>query len=127
MGKLYLYRAKRDKKGMQLLATFPYDQPYPPTKVEDVRELALPEYLESSIKQKNQEDRLRYEMYIEYAESYQNLCDSLKSRGYSNLPLAASPAITTTGPAVVKKKTDPIRPHLAKKKARNTMLKRKFL
>lgn len=89
--KLYLYLAKRDKTGFKLIATFPTNQSYPPTKVDDVAKLGLSENIVNEIKPIIYENRMRYDVWIQTAKDFKELKASLQYRGYKNLPIQMSP------------------------------------
>ena len=79
--KIYLYMTRRDKKGMKVLATF-RGQAIQPTRVSSVQALGLSKDLSSKISLAIHEDRLLWEPWIEAADSFNDLRNSLKKRGY---------------------------------------------
>lgn len=99
--KLYLYLARRDRKGIMLLSTFPAPKDVRPTRVADINSLNLPPKLTKEITETVHENRMLYEPWIESANSFGDLKNSLKKRGYRNLPLNQSPmhmpGLTPTG------------------------------
>ena len=82
--KLYLYLARRDKKGVEIL-TILHGPAVPPTRVADVERLGLPRNLTEQLKQSIHDDRMYWEPWIEAADSYADLVATLKNRGYSNV------------------------------------------
>lgn len=84
---LYIYLARLDKKGIKVLTAFEYSKKIYPTKIRDVKELNLKSELDSFISKQFHENRMHYELYLETADSFNNLRSSLSKRGYSNLPL----------------------------------------
>lgn len=91
MAKLYLYLARRDRKGIMLLSTFPAEKDVHPTRVADIKKLNLPPKLTKEISETVHDNRMMYEPWIESANSFGDLKQSLKKRGYRNLPLNQSP------------------------------------
>lgn len=59
----------------------------------DFRSLQLPEMKEREITQIAYENRMHWEVWMESAESYQELRENLAKRGYTNLPLSSGPSI----------------------------------
>jgi|GEM_PF-4247403 len=86
--KLYLYLARRDKKGVEIL-TILHGPAVPPTRVADVERLGLPRNLTEQLKQSIHDDRMYWEPWIEAADSYADLVATLKNRGYSNVPVTS--------------------------------------
>jgi len=79
--RLYLYLARRDKKEIKVLTTF-QGHAVPPTRVRDVKHLGLPRELTAKLSQEIHEDRLLWEPWVEAADSFEQLRESLKKRGY---------------------------------------------
>ena len=90
--KLFLYMAKRDKKGVRVLTTFECEDytTVPATRVQDLSTLNLPKNLEAEIRKTLYQNRLLWEAWAETAEDYSALRTSLKSRGYVNLSVYAN-------------------------------------
>lgn len=88
--KVYLYLARRDKKGIKILTSFNHSDAYFPTKVTDLKQLNLSEDLYKSINKEVSENKMLYELWIQSSDSFENLKKSLYKRGYSNLPLQKS-------------------------------------
>lgn len=93
--RLYLYLARRDKKGMKVLATFKGPL-YPATRVTDIESLNMPKDLERKVARMIHEERMLWEPWIEGVESYNDLRDSLRGRGYSNIPSFHTPVLLET-------------------------------
>ncbi len=89
--KLYLYLARRDKKGLKILNTFLHDEDCPPLRVTDVKTLSLPKNMEAEIASATHEHRMLWEVWIETAADYAALKASLQSRGYTQLPTSSLP------------------------------------
>jgi len=85
--KLYVYLARLDRKGIEMIAGFPYQSTVYPTRATNVEALGMPPDIASSIKSKAHEKRMTHELYLESASSYESLKRSLRERGYTNLPL----------------------------------------
>ena len=89
--KLYLYLTRRDRTGMKLVSMFPAPHSVPPTRLADIKKLNLPSELSSEIEQTINKNRMLFEPWIQSASNYQELKESLKRRGYKNLPITMSP------------------------------------
>ena len=87
--KLYLYLARRDKKGMEVLTVL-NGPAVPPTRIKDVTSLGLPRQLMSQLKQSIYDDRMYWEPWIEAADTYADLVQSLRKRGYTNISVTPS-------------------------------------
>ena len=90
MSKLYVYLLRRDKKGMKLITTLNQTKECHPTRLPNPQILNLPFKWESEIEKIAHEHRMMWEPWLESAESYQGLRESLKKRGYSALPISPS-------------------------------------
>lgn len=90
--KLFLYMAKRDKKGTRVLTVFDCEDytTVPATRIQDLSTLNLPKHLESEIQKTLYQNRLLWEPWAETAENYTALKTSLQSRGYVNLSIYAN-------------------------------------
>jgi hypothetical protein len=111
MNKLFLYLARRDKKGMELLASFSKNIKCPPTRVKNIKDLTLPSNLEAEITKIVYEKRMLWELWIESSEDYKTLCNSLTKRGYKNVSHSAVP-----NKRIDKKDSNPsLRPNIIKK------------
>jgi len=85
--KLYLYLARLDKKGIKVLASFPYAHKVYPTRVADVSSLGLSGEVLHCVSSESKENRMTHELYAESSSSFDQLKKSLSSRGYSHLPI----------------------------------------
>lgn len=86
--KLYLYLARRDKKGIKVLTTL---IGLPKTaRVDDVKMLGLDRENTEKISAKAHENRMLWELWVEPATSYIELQERLRKRGYQNLPISAA-------------------------------------
>ena len=88
--KIYLYLARRDKKGIRVLSVISGNDYFPPTRVNNIEDLNLPSKMESIISKEILENKMLWELWIEGAENYDSLRKSLKKRRYKNLPLSYS-------------------------------------
>ena len=87
MSKLYIYLANRNKDGIKILNTSSCSTIYNSTKINDVYKIGLEPSLEEKISNYYNKFKMSWDLIIESADSYKNLKDSLKKRGYYNLPL----------------------------------------
>jgi hypothetical protein len=85
--KLYVYLARLDRHGIEIVAGFPYQRTVYPTRATNIEALGMPPDIASKIKSKAYEKRMTHELYLESASSYESLKKSLRDRGYKNLPL----------------------------------------
>jgi hypothetical protein len=84
---LYIYLARRDKRGMKVISGFNFKGKAYATRVEDISRLGLSPQVSALVSKEAYENRMEYELFIESAESFDDLKLSLHNRGYSNLPL----------------------------------------
>jgi hypothetical protein len=85
---LYVYLARLDKKGMKVIGSIPFGQKVYATKVSDIEKLNLKPELSAKIAKEAYENRMMYELYLESADSFEDLKGSLRKRGYSSLPMS---------------------------------------
>ena len=93
MEKLYIYLARRDKKGIKTLLVT--NGSCLPTKLTDLKTLGLSWDAQAELERITHENRMHWELYVESATSYENLKQALLKRGYTNLPIADGPSIRT--------------------------------
>ena len=86
--KIYLYLARRDRKGIKVLTTF-RGHAVPPTRVSDLRHLGLNQSFTNQLEAMVEEEKLLWEPWVEAAESFADLQKSLRNRGYMQLPRKA--------------------------------------
>ena len=87
---VYLYLAKRDKKGIKIVAIL-QGNPINFHKVNDIKELGLPQHMEDQINQVKYNERMNWELCIESFPTFKDLLNVLKNRGYKNFPTSQSP------------------------------------
>ncbi|RDJ35637.1 MAG: hypothetical protein DWQ19_12530 [Crenarchaeota archaeon] len=121
--KNYLYLARRDKKGIKILIVLKGHH-CPAGRLADIKKLGLPVNLEQQIQNKIYETRMLWEPWIESAENYKELKDSLRKRGFSAVPMGASPLFFPEKESIVSKKIKDVKigPIIEEKK---TMLRKK--
>jgi hypothetical protein len=85
---MYVYLARRDKKGINFLGSFAYPSKIYPTKVSesDLTRLNMDQRTSLEIIEALRENRMEYELVLETAESFELLRSSLTKRGYSKIP-----------------------------------------
>ena len=88
---IFLYLARRDKKGMKLVATF--EGTSPTMRLENLTPLNLPNVWKIELEQLIRKDRLHYELWIESAANVQDLQKKMQARGYKHLPIITGPMI----------------------------------
>lgn len=87
--RIYVYLARRDKKGIKIISSFPHSSKCYPTKIniKDLQKTQLSAKIQQQISIEFVKNNLIYEIYIESATSTNELRSSLVSRGYENIPL----------------------------------------
>jgi hypothetical protein len=83
---LYIYLARLDKKGVEMIAAFPHKSRVFPSKVADISSLGLERRLYGRVQSEFAKRKMTHELYVESASSFDNLLTSLSKRGYTNLP-----------------------------------------
>src|SRR6516225_6992473 len=90
MAKIYLYLARRDKKGLKLVSVL--EGPLTaPVRLMDVKLLNLPGNMEQEISRIVHENRMYWEPWLESAESFEALKKAVRSRGYRQVPAHGNP------------------------------------
>lgn len=84
---LYIYLARRDKKGIKVISGFNFEGKAYAARVEDISRLGLSPQVSAKVAKEAYDNRMEYELFVESAESFEDLKSSLRGRGYSNLPL----------------------------------------
>jgi hypothetical protein len=84
---VFIYLARRDKKGIKTLFNFSYKTKIYPTKISNIENLQFNNEIKNSLYVEVDRNKSLYELYIESANSFNDLKKSLKQRGYKNLPL----------------------------------------
>lgn len=86
---IYIYLARRDKKGIKIITNFPNKTFCYPTKINinNLEKLQLSNNILNLIKLEFEKDKLTHELYVESATSPSDLRASLVRRGYKNIPL----------------------------------------
>lgn len=62
-----------------------------PNKIESISEFNLPVKIQNSIQKSITDNRMLWEAWAESSDSFQDLKESLKKRGYKNLPISSFP------------------------------------
>lgn len=97
---LWLYLAKRNKKGVQIIAQF-LSRDLNPTKLDNIKRLALPESWEGKIFQYIEDNKMYWEPWLQTGMDFNDLQNNLKNRGYSNIPVNGRPMIPVVPQLVV--------------------------
>jgi len=92
---LWLYLAKRDKKGVKILSKL-YSRDIGPIPLEDLKLLNLPSSWYGKVKSYIDENLLYWQPWIQTATSFDELKANLKVRGYSELPANGKPMVLVT-------------------------------
>ena len=114
---IYVYLAKRDKKEIRPIASFPSNIKCYPTKIdlENIDSMGMSDNIEQLIKFQLNKNRLTHEIYIESASSSEELRKSLIAREYKNIPLQQISFVLNNveinEKALVTKKTTMIKKH----------------
>lgn len=124
--KTFIYLARRDKKGAQVMLVLSQGtSDFPPTRIVDVKQIGLSEKITNAIQTVVYKHRMKWEPFIACAENYSELKSILTKNGYNNLPLYMDMAFpqleelidqTTTkeSPKIAQKK-EPIKTMIRKK------------
>ena len=112
---------RRDKMGMKLLSIFPSTQTIPPTRLKNLKTMNLPDKLEKEILHTIELNRMLFEPWVQSAKGFQELKESLKKRGYKNMPISPSP-LHEARPVSIN--TKPIPPKTKQIQTNKTMLRR---
>lgn len=62
-----------------------------PNKIDNIGEFNLPVKLQNSIQKSIKDNRMLWEPWVESADSFKDLKESLKKRGYKDLPVTSFP------------------------------------
>ena len=92
---IYIYLAKRDKTGIRLISKF-IGSSQLPVRIEDINYLNLSQNLSLQIQQLSYDNRMNWELWIESIDSFNDFRNSLKSRGYQNIPINPQPEISSS-------------------------------
>lgn len=89
MNRIYVYLARRDKKGIKLISSFSHKAVCYPTKIniKNLSKTQLSNKIQEKISAEFNKNNLIYEIYIESATSANEFRKSLINRGYRNIPL----------------------------------------
>lgn len=85
---MYAYLARRDRKGIKIITSFPYGTEISPTRLDpkELRSMNMDAQTYSKVVSEAHENRMEYELYFETAESFEDFRKSLTKRGYSRIP-----------------------------------------
>lgn len=97
---LWLYLAKRDKKGIQIVANF-LCRELDPIRLDDIKRLTLPISWESKIFEYIEQNKIQWEPWVQTSESFDDIKKNLKIRGYSDIPSNGQPMMPITPLLVV--------------------------
>lgn len=101
MANLYLYLAKRDRKGIKLITTF-QGLSTMPVRIVNLVELRLDKHFLESIEKIVDDNRMEYDLWLESANSCEDLKNKLLSRGYE-VPIRISQMMTGNNVADTRK------------------------
>jgi hypothetical protein len=87
---LYLYLARRDKTGVRILAVL-RSKKQTALRIDDLKPLNLPPVWVKQIEKVIFDNRLLWEPFIETFETFDDLRNALRKRGYSNIPINSRP------------------------------------
>jgi hypothetical protein len=85
--RLYIYLAGLDKKGIEVVAAFPSTKKIYPTRIRDMSSLGMDPSASRKVSASAYEKRMTHELFAESAQSFEELKESLRRRGYSSLPM----------------------------------------
>lgn len=91
--KAYLYLAKRDGTTVKIIAHLSSKTEITPTRLNDIKQLNLPAAWESAISRIVYNERMKWQAWIETAESYSDLRKSLHQRKFARIPPYSTPQV----------------------------------
>lgn len=97
---LWLYLAKRDKKGIRIIAKF-LSRELEPIKLDNIKRLTMPESWEGKIFTYIEQNKIYWEPWLQTSDDFEELKKSLKKRGYSDIPANGQPMIPITQQIIV--------------------------
>ena len=97
---LLLYLAKRDKKGVQILAKL-LCREINPIALSNIKILSLSPSWEGKIADTIEQNKIYWEPWVQTAATFDDLRLNLKARGYSNIPVNGQPMILVTPQVIV--------------------------
>jgi len=92
--RMFIYLARRDKKGIKCVGSFEYDKKCFPSRITNLENSLLSNEIKRTIYNELNKDKYIYEVYAETASSFNELKESLMRRGYTDLPLQQFSIIT---------------------------------
>jgi hypothetical protein len=98
--KVWIYLTRRDKSGVRFLSQFRGKEEVSPTRLKEVANLNLPPANTQKLTEIVYESRLEWEPWIESADSFDNIKDKIKKRGYTNLPISFIPEVRSNNIAL---------------------------
>jgi len=94
---LYLYLARRDKSDIRIIAKLTGQKQLAVRLNDDgLSSLKLPHDWFTKISQIIYDDRMLWEPWIQSADNFENFRESLKKRGYKNVPISGQPEFTAS-------------------------------
>lgn len=91
--KVFIYLTRRDKNGVRFLSQFRGKEAVSPTRIKELTELNLPPANTQKLNEIIYDSRLEWEPWIESADSFDNIKEKIKKRGYANLPISFIPEV----------------------------------
>lgn len=90
--KIFIYKARRDKSEVVLLTVLNYNkEKYSFTRIHDIKSIGLSEQMSNEIMQNIEKEKLYWEIWAESGNDYKEIKESLKNRGYKNIPIYENP------------------------------------
>ena len=86
---IFIYLARKDKKGIKNLFNFSYKNKVYPTKINNsnIEHFQFANEIKNVLYLELDKNKMLFDLYVESAESFQKLKESLVKRGFKNLPL----------------------------------------
>ncbi len=95
---IYLYLARRDRSSVRILCKL-RGYEINASRIQNVDTLGLPPDWTTALNQIIYDNRMLWEPWVESADTYEDLKDSLRLRGYKNLPMSGQPEFTAANTA----------------------------
>lgn len=84
---LWFYLARRDRKSVRLLSVFS-SRKQPAVRLTDLSILNLPPSWQAQVEKEVEDHKMYWEPWVETADTFDDLAESLKKRGYTGIPIS---------------------------------------
>lgn len=88
---VFIYLARRDRRGVRVLAELAGT--WPAGRITDLSALPVPDDLRAALVEAVERKKMQWEPWVETAGSVWELYESLRRRGYQNIPVQGNPSM----------------------------------